>query len=156
MVTLEKEFRNWANQLRGGDNDFLLVTRDRDKHWQFVFNKSVEPIESIRIESDLDGLGYCTEYEYDWFGEYPEDNSFWCALLVNKSGGLLGKDYDGFYGLCIKEESAPLESFRMGFRTETLEFHYEYKNSESHIDVYHLLDNDGPYGLQSPKTWIRI
>jgi hypothetical protein len=151
MLVLEQEFRNWANRLRGGDNDFLLVARDRDNRWQCVFNKSVEPIESIRIESD-----YCTVYEYDWFGEYPEDQFFWCAMLINKAGGLLCKDYDGFYGLCIKEDNAPIESFHMSFRTETIEFHYEYKSSKSHIKVYHLSDNDGPYGLPSKKAWIRV
>ena len=154
MLALEQEFRCWANQLRGGDNDFLLVARDRDNQWQLVFNKRVEPIECISIASDVDGDGYCTEYEYDWFGEYP-DEFFWCAFLINKAGDLLCKSADGFHGLCVNEEEAPLKAFAVSIRTETFEFHYEYKNSEAHISVYHLSDHQGAYSLPIKEDWIR-
>ena len=152
MVNLKKEFRRWGKQLRNGNNDYMLITKDCEKNtWILVFNKIVKPIKQIDIEADTYGDGHGFMYDYTW--DLESIPNFWCALIIRKRGELLCKDCSGIHGF-LNGKKAPLTAFRVRFYTEDFEFEYEFKDAKARITTYNLHKYRGDEDTTCKGDWL--
>ena len=154
LTTYEKELRRWANRLRKGNKEYMIIAKDCERNtWNLVFDKGVIPIKHIYIEADTYGDGHPFRYDYTWNIEsIPE---FWCALAIKKGGDLLCKDRSGVHGF-LNGKHAPLAAFRVCFRTDDYEFNYKFENLMTSITTYNLhkyCGNDDDPSAKSDWIW---